>query len=432
MNVHTSRNRGIAPRVFASAGGIPRALQHSMPFAAGMGAAPEPNPREVVAQLASGFEEFKAAHNASLADIRAAIDGMASRNAGLLIGAGNADQADPIALRQAKAALSDFMRHGNAEGLAALTAGGPNARSMSSDSDPDGGYAVPKVIDTVIQSQMLDMSPIRRWANVVTTSTREYSKLVNRRGATSGWVGERQDRGTTDTPVLGMVTPPMGELFAQPEVTARLLEDSLFNLEAFLAENVSDEFAVQEGEAFATGDGDEKPRGFLTYTNVTTADETRAFGELQYVPSGVAAALTDGSNNGADKLIDMVTALRPGYRVGPNVGWMMNSTTAGVIRKLKDVDGRYLWQNALTVGQPDLLLGYPVAEDPFMRDIGANAFPIAFGNWRRGYTVVDRSELRLLRDPYTKKGWVRFYFTKRVGGAVTDFDAIKLLKIATT
>lgn len=432
MNDLLSRYRGFAPpNVFASAGGIPRALQYPNIFA-NAGGRQDLSPREMLGELAAGIEEFKTNHNKSIAEMRAAIDGMASSAVGRLIGGGDGEaggRPDAQALRQAKAAMADFMRTGSVEALSALT---PQARSMSSDSDPDGGYSVPKVIDTVIQSQMLDMSPMRRWANIVTTSTREYSKLINRRGATSGWVGERQDRSTTDTPTLGMVTPPMGELYAQPEVTARLLEDSLFNLETFLAENVSDEFAVQEGEAFAIGDGKEKPRGFLTYENLAVGDDTRTFGALQYIASGVAGSLTDGTHNGADALIDVVTALRPGYRVGPDVGWMMNSTTAGVLRKLKDAEGRYLWQNSLVAGQPDLLLGYPVAEDPFMQDIGANSFPVAFGNWKRAYTIVDRSEMRLLRDPYTKKGWGRFYFTKRVGGAVTDFDAIKLLKIATT
>ena len=226
----------------------------------------------------------------------------------------------------------------------------------------------------------------------------------------------------------------MGEIYAQPEITQRLLDDSSFNLGNFLSENVSDEFALQEGAAFVNGDGINKPKGYLTYPKASTGDATRPFGTHQYVPSGVAASIFDATHNGADVLIDLVHAVKPSYRVGAGVGWMMNSTTASVLRKLKSLGDteNYLWQSSLIEGQPDRLLGYPVWEDEQMDDIGAGNFPIAFGNWGKGYVIVDRHELRLLRDPYTKKGWVKFYFTKRVGGSPTDTNAIKFLKIATT
>lgn len=385
----------------------------------------------LMGELQDGFEAFKNRHDTARASMERAIDEITVQVAGLRIGgtggdggARNASRLEP----KAQAAMVQFMRTGDASAMAAL----PQARSMSTDSDPDGGYSVPEMIDSVIQNQLVATSPMRALATIVRVSTAEYKKLINRRGANSGWVGEREDRPATDTPLLAEVTPPMGELYAQPEITARLLDDSAFDLAAFLQENVSDEFGVQEGAAFVSGNGINKPRGFLTAEITSEADDVRAFGKLQYVASGVAGAISDSTHNGVDALIDLVASLPASYKVGDGVGWQMNSQTASIIRKLKTGDDNkaYLWQPSLIVGQPDRLLGYPVYENEEMSDIGANAVPVAFGNWRRGYTIVDRHELRLLRDPYTKKGWVRFYFTKRVGGGLTDTKAIKLLKIA--
>jgi len=317
--------------------------------------------------------------------------------------------------------------------VAAVGSTGLQARSMSTDSDPDGGWTVPKQVDQVIQNQMILISPMRRLASIVSVSTAEYERMINRRGANSGWVGEREDRPSTDSPFLGSIKPPMGEIYAQPEITQRLLDDSAFDLNAFLSENVSDEFALQEGATFVSGDGVNKPRGLLSYDIVSTVDTSRAFGALQYTASGVAAALSDSSNNGIDALINLVHSVKSSYRAGSGVGWLMNASTAAVIRKLKTATEKiYLWQPATIEGQPDKLLGYPIYEDENMPDIGAGQYPIAFGNFQKGYVIVDRHELRLLRDPYTKKGWVKFYFTKRVGGSLTDSNAIKLLKIATS
>lgn len=390
---------------------------------------------EILAELRNTFETFKAERVQEMINIRDAVhnireeqDSMTGVITALRLGGAPGEGFSPASTVKAQKALVDFMKTGNATGLMELS---PQA-AMSSDSDPDGGYTVPHEIDRVIQQQMVEMSPMRRVASIVRVGSQNYTKIIGRRGGTSGWVGEREERETTDSPILGAVTPPIGELFAQPEITARLADDSLFDLSAFLQENVSDEFGVQESEAFISGDGVNKPRGILSYDTASTADATRSFGTLQYVPTGVAAALSDADDNGIDALINLVAAVKPSYRVGPSVGWLMNSTTASVLRKLKSIGDtkNYLWQESAIVGQPSTLLGYPVWEDEYMSDVGANAFPIAFGNFRRGYSIVDRSELRLLRDPYTKKGFIRFYFTKRVGGAVTDSNAIKLLKVA--
>lgn len=297
-------------------------------------------------------------------------------------------------------------------------------RAMSIGTPGDGGHAVPEQIDRMVASQLLDVSPIRRIASVVTTASSDYKKLVNVRGATSGWSAETGTRSATDTPTLEQVTPPGGELYAYASATNWLLDDAMFDVEAFLRQNVVDEFALQEGAAFVAGNGTNKPKGFATYTTAATADASRAFGTLEHHLAAATGAAT------GDELIELVYKLRPSYRQGEGVAWVMNSTTASVIRKLKDAEGRYLWSDSLTAGQPAQLLGYAVVEAEDMPDLGAGALPIAFGNWRRGYQITDRVGMTMIRDNITQPGWTKFYFAKRTGGAVIDSNAIKFLKMA--
>jgi HK97 family phage major capsid protein len=303
-------------------------------------------------------------------------------------------------------------------------------RAMSSASGAEGGHLVPEEIDRIVQSQLVDISPMRRLARVVSTSTADYKVLVNVRGGTSGWAGEATSRAATDTPELEQIAPPSGELWAYPSVSNWLLDDALVDVPAFLSENVTTEFAFREGLAFLTGDGSNKPKGFLTYDTAATADATRDFGDLQHVATGQASALPTTAVATVDKLIDLVTALRPAYRQGPGVAWVMNSTTAAVLRKLKDAENRLIWAEPLTAGTPSMLLGHPVVEMEGMPDIGTNALPIAFGNFAFGYRIIDRTGLRVIRDEVTTPGWTKWYFARRVGGAVVDSNAIKLLKCA--
>lgn len=308
--------------------------------------------------------------------------------------------------------------------------GMPSA-AMSTQSGPDGGFTVQPVIDGTIDALLRNASAIRSLArNVIIADGDSWQKLVGRSGTQSGWAGEEDTRSDTASPQIGMVTISPWELYAMPELTNHLLEDTGFDLESFLAEDVSGEFSLQEGSAFVTGNGVKKPKGFLSYDKVTTADATRAFGDLQYVPSGGASDFA--STNPGDALHDLLTSLRPVYRAGDGVAWVMNSATANKVRKFKDGQGNYLWSASIAAGQPDRLLGYPVAIDEAMPDIAANAFPVAFGNWRRGYAVVDKPGLRLIVDRVTKKGWTKMYFSRRTGGGVVDSNAIKLLKIATS
>ena len=281
-------------------------------------------------------------------------------------------------------------------------------------------------IDELIASRLIKISSVRSVATVVQTSTSGFRRLLSTGGTTSGWVSETAARPETATPKLAEIVPPMGELYANPSATQAMLDDAAFNVEDWLASEIATEFGRAEGAAFINGSGSNQPKGFLQAGSATTNDATRAYGTLQHLVSGNA---TGFDTNPDSKLIDMVFSLRSGLRQG--AVWMMNSTTLAAVRKFKAADGSFLWQPGLVEGQPNRLLGYPVVEAEDMPDIGAGAFPIAFGNFKAGYLITERSATRILRDPYTNKPYVQFYATRRVGGQVLDSDAIKLLKIST-
>ncbi|MBP6435052.1 MAG: phage major capsid protein [Sphingorhabdus sp.] len=299
-------------------------------------------------------------------------------------------------------------------------------KSFAGNVPADGGYAVPKEIDAVIDATLKSISPIRAVANVVQVGSAGYRKLVTTNGVASGWASEVAARPTTATPTFNEIVPSFGELYANPAATQAMLDDAQFDVEAWLADEIASQFAKAEGTAFVNGDGIDKPKGFLTYTAVATGDATRTFGQLQYVPVGAASDFP--TTNPQDKLLDLVHALRAPYRQG--AVWVMNSATLAKIRKFKTSDGAFVWTPGLVTGQPDTLLGYPVVESEDMPDIAANSMPIAFGNFRAGYLIAERSETNILRDPYSNKPYVNFYATKRIGGAVSNSEAIKLLRIA--
>ena len=288
----------------------------------------------------------------------------------------------------------------------------------------DGGYAVPREIDAMIASQLINISPIRQIAQVVQVGSAGYRKLIATGGIASGWVSEGAARPETATPKFAEVAPPTGELYANPAASQAMLDDAAFDLESWLASEVALEFARAEGAAFVGGTGVNQPLGFLSSAKSLVADATRAFGTLQYLASGNA---TGFNANPESKMIDLMHSLKSAYRQGAS--WVMNSATLSVIRKLKTSDGAFLWQPGLVEGQPDRLLGYPIVEADNMPDIAANTFPIAFGNFKHGYLIAERSATQILRDPFTNKPFVHFYATKRVGGQVLDSAAIKLLKI---
>jgi HK97 family phage major capsid protein len=245
--------------------------------------------------------------------------------------------------------------------------------------------------------------------------------LVDRTEAGAGWATETAAITETSTPLIDRITIPLHELSALPKASQRLLDDAAFDIEGWLASRIAEKFARAEAAAFVTGNGVDKPKGFLDYPKVANA--TWTWGNLGHIASGSASAVTS-----TDPLVDLVYALGAEYRAGAT--FVMNSKTTGVIRKLKDADGRYLWSDGFAAGEPARLLGYPVLVAEDMPDIAAGSNPIAFGNFARGYTIAERPDLRVLRDPFSAKPHVLFYATKRVGGAVSDFAAIKLLRVA--
>jgi HK97 family phage major capsid protein len=288
----------------------------------------------------------------------------------------------------------------------------------------DGGYAVPHEIDAAIARQLTLVSPIRQIAQVVQVGTAGYRKLMATGGTASGWVSETAGRPETATPKFEEISPPAGELYANPAASQAMLDDAAFDLEAWLASEIATEFGRAEGTAFVNGSGVHRPKGFLTQATSAQDDASRAFGTLQFFGSGHASGLGDTLEL---TLIEIVHRLKAGHRQGAS--WVMNSKTLAEVRKLKTEDGAFLWQAGLAAGQPDRLLGYPVVEAEDMPDVGPGAFPIAFGNFKAGYLIAERSATTILRDPFTNKPFVHFYATKRIGGQVLDSEAIKLLKI---
>jgi HK97 family phage major capsid protein len=291
-----------------------------------------------------------------------------------------------------------------------------------------GGYGVPEEISRQIEVLERKFSPVRDLVKVVRTGTSDYKELVSiGNTTTSGWIGETGTRSATATPQLREVTPTHGELYAYPQVSEWSLDDIFFNVEEWLTSSIAEDFAIAESTALLTGNGSSKPTGMLNTAPTTVADNAspmRAAAVYQFIANG-ASPLTSLQ---PDKLIDLIYGLNSRYRSG--AVFTMNSSTTGVVRKLKDADRQYLWQPGLQAGEPDRLLGYPVVTWEQMADIAINAHPIAFGNFKRGYLLVDRVGLRITRDNVTNVGYVRFYVRRREGGIVLNNDAIKFLKMA--
>ncbi len=313
-----------------------------------------------------------------------------------------------------KGFVEGYLRHGRETEL----------KAVSGAVAADGGFAVPREIDALIAAQLKTISPIRSIAQVVQVGTAGYRKLVTSGGTASGWVSETAARPETTTPKFNEIVPPMGELYANPAASQAMLDDAAFDLEGWLSTEIAAEFARAEGMAFVNGTGTNQPRGFLQAPTALTTDATRPFGTLQHIVSGNASGFDTAPEI---KLIDLVHSLKSGHRQGAT--FVMNSKTVAAVRKFKAADGTFLWQPGVLEGQPSRLLGYPVLEAEDMPDIAANAFPIAFGNFRNGYLIAERRATTILRDPFTNKPYVNFYATKRIGGQVLDSDAIKLLKI---
>ena len=318
-------------------------------------------------------------------------------------------------------AFNAYLRSGDDDGLRGLTLEG---KAMSTAVTADGGYLVDPQTSERIQSLLLSTSCLRSVANVVQVEATSFDVIVDRSEVGSGWATETAATTETATPVIERISIKLHELAAMPKASQRLLDDSAFDVEGWLAEKIATRFIRAEAAAFITGDGLDKPKGILLPTKV--ADATWTWGNIGYVPTGAAADFA--TSNPADCIINLVYALGADYRA--NGTFLMNSKTVGAVRKMKDADGRFLWSDGLAAGEPSRLMGYPVVVSEDMPDIAAGAYAIAFGDFHAGYTIAERPDLRILRDPFSAKPNVLFYANKRVGGDITDYAAIKLLKIA--
>lgn len=358
--------------------------------------------------------------NNDISELTKALDDTNKAIAALRVGGGENNAADPDVVAHADA-FSRFFRKGVDAGLGDLEV----KASLTTQSDPDGGYLVPVETEQTIERVLGVVSRFRTLAGSMSVSTDTYKKLVNMGGSTSGWVGEEESREETETPKLREIIINTAELYAQPAATQKSLDDMRIDVAAWLADEVSIEFSEQEGAAFITGDGVSKPRGILAYDKV--ANGSYAWGKVGFEVTGAASGFA--SSNPADALIDLYYALKSGYRNGAS--WLTSDAVMKDIRKMKDGDGNYLWAPPATAEMPSTILGKPVETDDNMPGLGANAYPVAFGNFKRAYLIVDRVGIRVLRDPFTSKPNVKFYTTKRVGGGVINFEAYKLLKCST-
>jgi HK97 family phage major capsid protein len=321
--------------------------------------------------------------------------------------------------KERKIAFENYMRRGETVALRNL-----EEKAWSASSPTDGGLTIPEEVEGAITAALRQVSPIRAISANRQVSGTVYKKPFATSGAAVGWVGETADRPETSTPTLTELIFPTMELYAMPAATQTLLDDSSTNIEEWLANEVRMAFAEQENAAFVDGDGANKPKGFLNYPKIVNS--SWEWGKIGYLHSGADGAFP--SSNAADVLIDLAYALKTPYRA--NAHWAMNRGTQAEVRKLKDGDGNYLWRPGQQAGDDATLMGFPIAEIEETPSIAPDAFALAFGDFSRGYLVIDRVGVSVLRDPYSAKPYVLFYTTKRVGGGVQDFEAIKLLKFS--
>lgn len=334
-------------------------------------------------------------------------------------GKGDFSQVEVGAYEEYKSRFNTYMRKGDN----ALS--DAEKKDMMVVSDPDGGYLVPIDMTGRMMARLFETSPIRQIADVITITTEAISGINDLGEAGAGWVAEMDSRADTATPQVGKWEIPVHELYAQPRATQKVLDDASVNVEAWLAGKVADKFARVENAAFVTGDGAGKPRGFTAYTTAATADASRAWGTLEHVGTGNSGAFASSASG--DVLYDVIGALKPAYLA--NANWVTRRTVITAVRKFKGATtGDYLWQPGLQAGAPQTLAGYGIVFAEDMPALAANSLSMAFGDFRQGYQIVDRAGISILRDPYTAKPYVRFYTTKRVGGGVVDFDAIKLVR----
>jgi HK97 family phage major capsid protein len=378
--------------------------------------------KTAAAEALAAFEAYKQTNEARLAEIekRGKADPLLDdklakidrRLEALSLKSARADlsgESEPVDAEHSSA-WGRYMRVGDDSGLARI-----DLKSLNTGTDDQGGYVAPPELDQLIESRLMQASPMRQIATVRQTSAGTFRKPVGL-GVEARWAGETEARPSSAVEGLSLIEFPAGELFSQPAATQTLLEDAFSDVDAWLADEVEAAFAAQESAAFINGDGVAKPRGLLSHDIVD--DSAHEWGKIGAVMGDFTGA------GAADGLIDLIYAPKSQFRA--NGRFVMNRRTVSEVRKLKDADGRYLWQPGAS-GDPSTVLGYAVTEIEDMPDIGAGNAAIAFGDFRRGYLIVDRVGTRVLRDPFSAKPFVLFYTTKRVGGGVQNFDAIKVM-----
>ncbi len=312
--------------------------------------------------------------------------------------------------RAHKEAFRSYLRKGVEGNLCNL-----ETKALSVASDPDGGYLVSPQLSANIVKTVFETSPMRQIASVEIISSDALEVIEDKDEAVAGWTTESASVSDTDTPQMAKKSIPVHELYAQPKATQKLIDDAAIDIEAWLAAKIADIFARKENTAFISGDGVGKPRGILTYTAGTS------WGQIEQVASGSSGAVT------ADKLIDLFYSLKEVYAT--HAAFLMNRSTVDAVRKLKDTTNQYIWSPGIGLGAPDTLLGVPVYQAADMPVPAADSLSIAVGDFKSAYQIVDRAGIRVLRDPFTDKPFVKFYTTKRVGGDVVNFEAVKIMKL---
>jgi len=385
----------------------------------GRGATPNDPTREVKSALAGFLSEFSQFQDDISTKLQKQEERIAMLNTKTMTHLRPALSAQSDEGAPHKKALGAYLRTGDDDGLRGLELEG---KALNTAVNAEGGYLVDPQTAEMIQGVLRGSSSLRAIANVVNVEATSFDVLVDTTDVGAGWASETAAATETDTPQIERISIPLHELSALPKASQRLLDDTAFDIEGWLAGRIADKFARAEANAFVSGDGVDKPTGFLTHP---TMDEASwSWGNMGYVITGADGDFD--AVNPADAIVDLVYALGARYRA--NAAFVMNSKTAGAVRKMKDADGRFLWSDGLAAGEPARLMGYPVLIAEDMPDIASDAMAIAFGDFGAGYTIAERPELRVLRDPFSAKPHVLFYATKRVGGDVSDFAAIKLLK----
>ncbi len=379
--------------------------------------------------VAKGFEDRKAKEDEYLAELKEAkeVAEEASLKAGRRgSGSGDAPDEDQIAHKNA---FVDFMRSRGAEGLKdglrdmEAKSLGLDVKALGSATGSGAGVAVPTLVAQEIQSKTNDDSVMAGLVKVVQVGTSDYKEIVDKGGLGFGWVGAGDARDGTGKPDIYEVEPAMGTVYAYPGAQEEQLDDVFFNVEDWLVNSARTSFANARDVAVIAGDGTKKPLGFLGTAPVAAADGSRTDKVFQFLASGDAGTIGE-----ADKLIELIYLTKAQYR--SNGRFLMNSLTTSKVRTMKDGDGRFLWADGLAAGQPATLLGYSVATAEAMPGIAANSTPIAFGDFQKAYTLVERHDLRVTRDDVTKPGFVKWHIRQRLGGAPTNDDAVKFLKVA--